>query len=622
MPATTATSILRGGEWLLESSEPDAVFTPERLTDEHRLIGQTADEFVAQEVLPMLDRLEQKDWALARELVKRGGQLGLLGVDVPEAYGGVQLDKVASLVVSERMASAASFGATFGAQANLTVLPLCLFGTEAQKLRYLPRLLTGELVGAYALSESGSGSDALGAKARAVTQPDGSFILNGEKMWITNGGFADLIVVFAKVIDDSGEHFTAFLVERAFAGVSSGKEEHKMGLHGSSTTAIVLQDVRVPSENLLGEVGKGHKVAFNVLNFGRFKLGGMCTGGARGAIGEAARYAAQRKQFGQPIASFGAIRHKIGEMTARTYAVESLIYRTAGLIDARIEEWLGSHSARGPREDRESAPALASGGGPPRATEDASAALAVLEEYAVEASIAKVAGSEVLDFVLDENIQIHGGNGFVRDYPAERHYRDARVNRIFEGTNEINRLLIPGILAKRAAKNELPIIAAARALQDELLGPPSAPATDDSPLAEERAAVRAFKKTALMTLGLAMQTYLLKLGDEQEILMHLSDILIDTFSAESAVLRAQAAQARRDTRAGLHADAARVFVNDAAMRIDASARQALAAMADGDTLRMMLAALRRLLKVPPVNTVVLRRRLADATVERGGYVFA
>ena len=405
-----------------------------------------------------------------------------------------------------------------------------------------------------------------------------------------------------------------------------------MGLHGSSTTPLILQDVRVPAANLLGEVGKGHKVAFNVLNFGRFKLGGMCTGGARGAIGESAKYAAQRKQFGHPIASFGAIRHKIGEMTARTYAVESLIYRTAGLIEARLEEMLSDTSARGPRENSESAPAAkmdgrrsasASGGGAPRAVEnDGSAALAVLEEYAIEASIAKVAGSEALDFALDENIQIHGGNGYVKDYPAERHYRDARVNRIFEGTNEINRLLIPGMLAKRAAKNELPIIAAARALQDELLGPPSAASIDDAPLAAERSAVEAFRKAALMVLGLAMQTYREKLGDEQEVLMHLADMLIDVFSADSAVLRAQAALGRRVTQADLHGDAARVFVNDAALRIDASARQALAAMADGDTLRMMLAALRRLMKVAPINTVALRRRLADETVARGGYLFA
>jgi alkylation response protein AidB-like acyl-CoA dehydrogenase len=593
----TTTSILRGGAWLLESSDPDVVFTPEKLTDEQRMIGQTAEEFVVKEVLPQLDRLEQKDWTLARTLVQRCGELGLLGVDVAEAYGGVQLDKVTSILVSERLARSASFGATFGAQANLTILPLVLFGTEAQKQKYLPKLLTGELVGAYALSESGSGSDALGAKARAWRQPDGSFVLNGEKMWITNGGFADLFIVFAKVVDGTTEQFTAFIVERAFPGVSSGKEEHKLGLHGSSTTPLILQDVKVPADNLLGEIGKGHKVAFNVLNFGRFKLGGMCSGGAYVAIGEAAKYAAERKQFGQPIASFGAIKHKLGQMTAWAYAVESMMYRTAGYIDARIEST-------------------------PHDATDGSAALAALEEYAVEASIAKVAGSEMVDYVLDENVQIHGGNGFVRDYPAERHYRDARVNRIFEGTNEINRLLIPGMLAKRALKNELAIIPAARKLQDELLSMPSGSLpTSEAPLAEERAAVDAFKKVALMALGLAMQTYREKLTDEQEVLTFVADILIDTYAADSAVLRAQSAARSRHPKAPLHADAARVFVNDAAMRIDASARQTLAAITDGDTLRTMLAALRRLLKVTPANTVAMRRRLAEATVENRGYIF-
>jgi alkylation response protein AidB-like acyl-CoA dehydrogenase len=592
MPTTTETTILRGGEWLIQPSGAESVFTPERLTEEHRLIGRTAQDFVDNEVLPKLDQLETKDWALARELVKLGASLGLLGVDVPEAYGGLGLDKVTSLVVSEKLARSASFGATFGAHANLTIVPLMLFGSEAQKQKYLPRLLSGELIGAYGLSETGSGSDALGARTRATRQADGSFLLNGEKMWITNGGFADLFVVFCKV---DGDQFTALLVEREW-GVKSGKEEHKMGLHGSSTTALIFQDVRVPADNVLSEVGKGHKVAFNVLNFARFKLGAMCGGGAIGAISESAKYAATRRQFGQPIASFGAIKHKLGEMVVRTYAIESLLYRTAGLVDARI--------AATPHE-----------------ANDGSAALAAFEEYAVEASIAKVAGSEALNYVLDENIQIHGGNGYVHDYPAERHFRDARVNRIFEGTNEINRLLIPGMLIRRAVKGDLGLIPAAMALQQELLGPPAMPAAADGDgvLADERRAIVAFKKTALMVFGLAMQTFGTKLTDEQEVLMHLADISIDVFSAESAVLRAQAASASGAPRAALHADAARVFVNDAAMRIDASARQALAATVEGDTLRTMLAALRRLLKVSPINTVAARRRLADATVERGGY---
>ena len=608
MSIATTTPILRGGEWLLQAADADSVFTPERLTDEHRLIARTAQEFVENEVLPVLDQLEQKDWSLARKLVRRGGDLGLLGVDAPEAYGGVDLDKVSSLVVSEKIARSASFGATFGAQANLTVVPLVLFGTEAQKQKYLPKVLTGELIGAYGLSETGSGSDALGARTRATRQADGSFVLNGEKMWITNGGFADVFVVFAKVdnvelrgggapgaINDG--QFTAFLVERGF-GVKSGKEEHKMGLHGSSTTALIFEDVRMPADTVLGDVGKGHKVAFNVLNFARFKLGAMCGGGAQAAIAEAAKYAATRRQFNATIASFGAIKHKIGEMVVEAYAVESLLHRTAGMVDARID----AAKSRG--------------------ADKAAASLDAFEEYAVEASIAKVLGSETLNYVLDENIQIHGGNGYVRDYPAERHFRDARVNRIFEGTNEINRLLIPGMLIRRALKGDLPLIPAAKALQDELLGPPQAPSMDEGVLADEHRAVEAFKKTALMVLGLAMQTFGQKLTDEQEVLMHAADILMDVFAAESAVLRAEATSSRKTGNASLHVDAARVFVNDAALRIDASAKQALAATVDGDMLRMMLAGLRRLIKVTPVNTAALRRRLADETVARGAYPFS
>jgi alkylation response protein AidB-like acyl-CoA dehydrogenase len=593
MTTAVSNSILRGGEWLLQSSDPGSVFTPERLTQEHRLIGRTADEFVDHEVLPVLDRLEQKDWALARKLVQRGAELGLLGVDVPEAYGGLALDKISSLVVSERVARAASFGAAIGAQGNLTIVPIVLFGTDAQKKQYLPKLMTGEMIGAYALSETGSGSDALGARTRATKQADGSYLLNGEKMWITNGGFADLFVIFAKV---DGEQFTAFLVERGF-GVKSGKEEHKMGLHGSSTTALIFQDVRVPAENVLGVVGKGHKVAFNVLNFARFKLGAMCGGGATSVIGEAAKYAVTRRQFNTPIASFGAIKHKLGEMTVRAYALQSLLYRTGGLVDARVEAT-------------------------PHDPSDGSAALSAFEEHAVEASIAKVLGSEFLEYALDQNIQIHGGNGYVKDYPAERHYRDARVNRIFEGTNEINRLLIPGMLLRRAVQGDVPLLAAAKALQDELLGPPAPPSTDDGVLAEERRTVEAFKKAALLVLGVAAQTFGQQVGDQQEVLMHTADVLMDVYAAESAVLRALAASEKKLAKADLHIDVARVFVNDAALRIDASARQALAGTVEGDTLRTMLAALRRLIKVTPINTVALRRRIADDVIDKGGYPFA
>lgn len=569
----------RGAGWLFETTAADMVFTPETLSDEHRLMMRTSLEFLDKEVLPSLDQLEAKDWALARRLVKQCGDLGLLGTDVPEVYGGLELDKAAAIVVGEAMGGSASFATTFGAQTGLAIIPILCFGTDAQKQRYLPRIVAGDLIGAYCLSESGSGSDALGARARATRRDDGAWILNGEKMWITNGGFADIYIVFAKV---DGEHFSAFIVEKGFPGVSCGKEEHKMGLHGSSTTPVLLQDAVVPAENLLGEVGKGHKIAFNVLNYGRFKLAGMCSGGARRVVAEATRYAVTRRQFDQPIASFGAIRHKLGEMAARVYGIESALYRTTGLIDAAIAQ---------------------RGGG-------ADAALAALEEFAIEASILKVASSEMLDFVLDENVQIHGGNGFVHDYPAERHYRDARVNRIFEGTNEINRLLVPGMLMKRALKGNLPLVASARALQDSLLDP--APAADG---------INAFRNVATMMLGLAMQTYGREIDQQQEVLMLAADVLIDTFVVESALLRAAQSQARSHATATLQQDAAAVLLHDAGLRIDAAARTAIQAMTSGDTQRTMLAALRRLLKVAPVDTIAARRRLADALVEKKAYVF-
>jgi alkylation response protein AidB-like acyl-CoA dehydrogenase len=588
MTTTTPSPVVHGGSWLTEDADAASVLTPERLSEEHRLIGQTAEEFVDSEVLPALEKLEAKDWTLARTLVKRCGELGLLGTDVPEEFGGVALDKASSLLVGEAAGRSASFATTFGAQTGLAITPILCFGSDEQKRKYLPGLVSGDIVGAYALSESGSGSDALSAKSRAVRQEDGSFVLNGEKMWITNGGFADLFVVFAKVIDPADPaagQFTAFLVERGFPGVSCGKEEHKMGLHGSSTTPLILQDARVPAGNVLGEVGKGHKVAFNVLNYGRFKLGAMCSGGARRVIGQAAAYAAQRKQFGQPIASFGAVKHKLAEMVVREYAVESMLYRTAGLIDAAMN---GSH--------------------------DSSAVLAALEEFAIEASILKVASSEMIDFVVDENVQIHGGNGFVHDYPAEMQYRDARVNRIFEGTNEINRLLIPGMLAKRAVKGTLPIIAAARALQDQLLSP-SLETPGEGPLDAARKAVTGMKKAALMVLGTAMQTYGNGLADQQEVLTRCADVIMDVYASESVLLRAAADGGE------LHLAVAQVYVNDAAGRVEIAARDALAAMAEGDMLRVLTAALKRLMKITPVNTVALRRAIEAALAERRRYPF-
>ena len=582
-----------GAEWLVADTPAGEVFTPERLSAEHRLIEQTAAEFMTNEVAPALADLEKKDWARARTLVARAGELGLIGVDTPEEFGGVGLDKAASIVVGEAVGESASFATTFGAQTGLAIIPVLCFGTPDQQQKYLPKIVSGEMIGAYCLSESGSGSDALSARTKATKLADGSWSLTGEKMWITNGGFADVFIVFAKV---DGEHFSAFIVERGFPGVSSGKEEHKMGLHGSSTTPIVLQDARVPAANLLGEIGKGHKIAFNVLNYGRFKLAAMCTGGARGTIAEAARYASSRRQFGQPIASFGAIRHKLAEMTLRLYAVESALFRTTGLIDERI----AATSAH-----------------------DGASIAAALEEFAIEASLLKIASSEAVDFIVDENVQIHGGNGFVADYPAERRYRDARVNRIFEGTNEINRLLVPGVVIKRALKGGLPVLKAAQAVRDELMtvAPPQLTGGGSDPLGEAKRVAAGLRKTVLATLGLSMETWGEGLQREQEALMSLTDLMIDMFLVDSSVLRAEQAQGASIATASLHVDAASVIAHDAGLRADATARTLLASMQEGDALRTSLAGLRRILKVAPVNTVAARRRIADAVTERRAYVF-
>ncbi len=587
MPLTVAPA---GASWLVADSAAE-VLTPEKLDDEHRLVGRTAAEFVEQEVVPALDELERKNWDVSRTLLRRSGELGLVGTDVPESVGGVGLDKAASVIVGEAIGASPGFATAFGAQTGLAIIPIFCFGTPAQHRQYLPRIVSGELVGAYCLSESGSGSDALSVRARAVKQADGSWVLNGEKMWITNGGFADVFIVFAKV---DGEHFSAFIVERGFPGVSTGKEEHKMGLHGSSTVPVILQDARVPAENLLGDVGKGHKIAFNVLNYGRFKLAAMCSGGAKAAIGEAAAYAISRRQFGQPIASFGAVRHKLAAMTIWTFAVESMLYRTAGLIDSAIGD--DGHEPK--------------------------TVAAALEEYAIECSLLKVAGSEMLDFVIDEEVQIFGGNGFVRDYPAERRYRDARVNRIFEGTSEINRLLVPTMLLRRAMKSGLPLMQAAKAVQDELVSvtPPAAPSGDE-PLGNERRTVTAMRKTALAALGLAATTYGDALQHEQEVLMLVSDIVMEMFAAESTTLRAAHAAAAGHPAASLQADAAAVFTHDAALRVETHARTLFAGMLTGDALRTALAGLRRILKIAPLNTILPRRRIAEAVVQRKGYVF-
>ena len=573
-----------GGAWLLGETSPIDVFIPEDRSDEHRMIASTAVAFMEQEVIPRRDVLEAKDWDTARRLLRQCGDLGLLSVDVPEAYGGVGLDVMSSVMVSEAMGRHASFATTAGAHMGLCIVPLLWFGTDEQRARYLPRLASGEIVGAYALSEAASGSDALGARATATRLPEGGYELNGEKLWITNCGFADLYVVFAKV---DGEHFTAFLVPRTTPGVTPGREEHKMGLHGSSTAPLLLQGVRVGADAVLGEVGKGHKVAFTVLNYGRFKLGAMTTGGTRQALQEAATYAATRRQFGQAIAGFGAIQLKLSEMASRLYAAESALYRVAG----SLEHGDVPHEQRG----------------------------RVFEQHAIEASILKVLASETLQYVLDENVQIHGGNGFVRDYPAEGHYRDARVNRIFEGTNEINRLLLAGQLVRRAARGEVALIAAARALPDQLLTVPVAP--PEEPLALVRHVASGLKKAVILLLGAAMQRYAEKVADEQEVLMWIADLAIDAYAIDSIALRlARLTDAAGD---GLpsHRDAALLAATEAALRAEAVLRRALPAVLDGDMLRIALSGGRRLLKTPPLDQRPWRRALAAACVARPGGVF-
>jgi len=589
MSATVTTTVQKSCIWLLDETLSTVILTPENILEEHQLIEQTAREFVNNEVIDSNEQLETKDWELAKRLLRRCGELGLLGTDVPEKYGGNQLDKLSSAIIASQIGYSGSFSATFGAQTGLTILPLALFGTEKQKAKYLPKLVSGEWVGAYCLSEAESGSDALNAKTKAIRNEDGDFILNGEKMWITNGGFADLYIVFAKV---DGKHFTAFIVERSFIGVSSGKEEEKMGLLGSSTTPVILQDVKVPADNLLGEVGKGHKVAFNVLNYGRFKLGASTVGGSREAIIEAVNYATQRYQFGKPIASFGAIQHKLGEMTIRAYAIESMVYRTAGLLDATLKE----HE------------------------NDEKILLTSLEEYAIEASILKVAGSEALQFILDENIQIHGGNGYVKDYPAERHYRDSRVNKIFEGTNEINRLLITGMLVKRVLEKDFPV-EATKNLEREQVNFSSLLTRGEELLESQQDTVKMFKKVSLLLISLAMQTYKKNLTDQQEVLSFIADVLIDTFACESMMLRALQAAKTNMPNAELQTETVKVFINDSVSRIDFASRSALAAMTETNTLPIYLSMLRHLLTINPVNTVAIRRQLANATVERGAYIF-
>lgn len=593
MEAQMEKAYMKGGEFLIAESTTAEVFTPEDLTDEQRMIGETTREFVDNEVAPQLPAMEQHAWEVARDLLKKGGELGLLGATIPEQYGGLGLDQTSGVVIAEMMGRAGGFGTTFGAQTSIGVLPILYFGTEELKQKWIPKIVSGEVVAAYCLTESSSGSDAQGAKTTAKLSDDGTiYTLNGEKMFISNGSFADMFIVFAKV-DGEKDKFSAFVVERS-DNCRPGNEEHKMGIKSSSTTPLILSDCKVPATSLLGSVGDGAKIAFNILNVGRFKLGASVTGGAKLAIHHAVRYANEREQFKTKISSFGAIKHKLAEMAVRTWVAESITYRTVGMIDALIAD--GADNAK---------------------------KMQSIEEYAVESSINKVACSEALDYVVDEMVQIYGGYGYSADYPAEKAYRDSRINRIFEGTNEINRMLIPGQLMKRAMKGKLGLLQAAKALQDEILSAPMSFDEDTGLLANETKLAANAKKVALMVLGTAAQKYMMALAEQQEVLLNSADIIMDAYQMESALLRAKKlAASKGEAAAAREIDMAAVFCNDAIQRIEQKARNTIAAIAEGDEGRTLLVALKRFTKnSSPINTIAARQRIADVLIEANTYSY-
>ncbi|MBZ5608889.1 MAG: acyl-CoA dehydrogenase family protein [Acidobacteriia bacterium] len=577
----------QGGSFLLEPTTSDEIFTPEDFTDEHRAIARTTEEFWTKEVAPNVEGIQHQEPGLAVSILRKSGQLGLPAVVIPEKFGGMEMDLTSAMIVAEGISKDGSYSAWHGAQAGIGALPLLLFGTEDQKQRYLPKVSTAEMVAAYCLSEPQAGSDALAAKTRADLTPDGKhYILNGQKMWITNGGAADLYTIFAKV---GGEKFTAFLVERKFPGVQPGAEEKKMGIKGSSTTAVYLDNVKVPVENVLGEIGRGHIIAFNILNLGRLKLGPFAVGGAKEVLRASIKYAKERKAFGKSIAEFGMIQHKLAEMAIRLFATESCSYRVVGLIQGELEGFSWSQP------------------------DAAKTMLKAVEEYAAECSFIKVFASEMLDYVVDEGVQIHGGYGYHQDYPVERAYRDSRINRIFEGTNEINRLLATGMLLKRAQRGQLGLVEAVKKLQAEILGGPSlsTAADEDSKLVENA------KKVALLTLGVAYQKHMAALEDQQEVLAGITDISMNAFAMESALLRTQ--KLAKQHKGENAQDMTAVFLREAMEIVESSARTVLAACSDGDALRMNLAVLKRFTKFEPVDAIATRRRIAARLLSADRY---
>ena len=595
MSTETASPVVAapGGSFLLETRNPAEIFTPEDLNDEQRQIAATAERFAREEILPAADAIEAKEPGVLAAVLRKAADLGFTAVDIPEEYGGMGMDKVSSTLVTDHVSILASFSTAFGAQIGIGTLPLVWYGTEEQKRRYLPKLASGEFIGAYSLSEASSGSDAMNIRTRATLSEDGTYYsLNGEKMWITNCGIADLFTVFAKI---DGEKFSAFLVERTAPGLTVGAEEHKLGIRGSSTCPLVLQDCRVPASNLLGEPGKGHHIAFNVLNVGRFKLGVACVGGARHALAHMIRYAKERTAFGKPIADFGLIQRKISTAATRLYATESMAYRTAGLIDASLAG-LTEEQSRTPRETQKR-----------------------IEEYAVECSILKVYGSEMLSLVCDELVATMGGYGYVEDYPAERFYRDARINRIFEGTNEINRLIITGWLMKRALAGQLPLLPAIKKLMDEVMQPPSfdSGADEQERLGREAEILAASRKIALFAAGVASQRFMAELQDQQEVMADLADIISQIFALESALLRARKMAGKRA--AEVSAAMTGLLAEDTMAVAEQSARRILAACGEGDMLRTQLAILRRLARFTPADSAAMSRTVARVCSQEERY---
>ncbi|MFZ0273597.1 MAG: acyl-CoA dehydrogenase family protein [Acidobacteriaceae bacterium] len=592
MATATLPKTIPGGYFLLQNAGPEDIFTPEDFTEEQREIARTTAEFAEKSIVPRIPEIEAKNFAVTRELLLEAGKLGLMAVDVPEQYGGLALDKVTSALVSDRIAVSASFSVSFSAHTGIGTLPVIWYGTPAQKEKYLPKLATGEWIAAYALSESSSGSDAMNIRAQARLSQDGQkYVLNGEKMWISNAGFADLFIVFAKIVSESGqgEQFSAFLVERDTPGLTIGAEEHKLGIRGSSTCPLVLSDCAIPAGNLLGEAGKGHHIAFNILNVGRYKLGAATLGGARNTLRNALRYGKQRMAFGKPITSFGLIQEKIAETAAGIFAGEALVYRVVGAIDAALST-LAPDAPASEVQKR-------------------------IEEYAVECSIVKVWCSEMLERAVDHAVQIYGGYGYVEEYPVERGYRDSRINRIFEGTNEINRLIITGFLLKRAMQGRLPLLPAIGKVMDEVMAGPSPREEASGPLAAENALLASAKKLGLFCSGAASQKYPTNLQDQQEIMGALADILIEILVMESAILRAE----KFGGRSAMAVQLAQLSAARSFRIIQDSAERVLGAIAEGDMLRTQMAIFRRLAKHDPINTVAMGRAVAEEMVAAERY---